>query len=215
MMARAAGSIDPTSIRSILDDGGLDRPRVVVSSPIFISYSSIDQAVAETICDALQARGYSCWIACRNIGAGENFQESIVKAIRSARVMLLVFTSNANNSDEIKKEIVLAGRHRITVVPVRVEDVAPNDALAYEFATRQWIDLFKDWEREIERLTSQIGIILADGGPIRDIAGDPSVKPAPPAPVPVKKSPLRPLIALAALLVVALGIGGAYFYVRP
>jgi hypothetical protein len=213
MMAGSAGSIDPTSIRSILDDGGLDRPRVVVSSPIFISYSSFDQKVAETICDALQARGYSCWIACRNIGAGENFQEAIVKAIRSAKVMLLVFTSNANNSDEIKKEIVLAGRHRITVVPVRVEDVAPNDALAYEFATRQWIDLFKDWEHEIERLTSQIGTILADGGPIRDIAGDPSAKPAPPAPA--KKSPPRPLIALAALLVVALGIGGAYFYLRP
>ena len=187
-----------------------------MSSPIFISYSSIDQKVAETICDALQARGYSCWIACRNIGAGDNFQEAIVKAIRSARVMLLVFTSNANNSDEIKKEIVLAGRHRITVVPVRVEDVAPNDALAYEFATRQWIDLFKDWEREIERLTSQIGTILADGGPIRDIAGDPSAKPASVAPAAAaNKSPLRPLVALAALLVAALGIGGAYFYSRP
>src|ERR1700729_2007770 len=176
MMARAAGDIDPTSIRSILDGDGLDRPRVVVSSPIFISYSSVDQKVAETICDALQARGYSCWIACRNIGAGDNFQE-------------------------IKKEIVLAGRHRITVVPVRVEDVAPNDALAYEFATRQWIDLFKDWEREIERLTTQIGTILADGAPIRDMASDPPAKTAPPpAAVPAKKSPLRPLIALAAVL---------------
>ena len=66
--------------------------------------------------------------------------------------MLLVFTSNANNSDEIKKELVLAGRHHVTVVPVRVEDVVPNDAFSYEFATRQWIDLFKNWEQEIELL---------------------------------------------------------------
>src|ERR1700689_4848044 len=165
MMARAAGGIDPTSIRSILDGGGLDRPRVVVSSPIFISYSSIDQKVAETICDALQARGYSCWIACRNIGAGDNFQEAIVKAIRSARVMLLVFTSNANNSDEIKKEIVLAGRHHVTVVPVRVEDVVPNDAFPYEFATRQWIDLFRNWEQEIELLASRLEHALANAKP--------------------------------------------------
>jgi hypothetical protein len=50
--------------------------------------------------------------------------------------MILVFTSNANNSNEIKKEVVLAGRHHVTVVPVRVEDVAPNNALAYAFATR-------------------------------------------------------------------------------
>src|ERR1700691_2371472 len=127
-----------------------------MSAPGFISYASIDQNVAETICDALQARGHPCWIACRNIGPGENFQESIVRAIRSATVMLLVFTSNANNSDEIKKEVVLAGRHRVTVVPVRVEDVVPNDAFSYEFATRQWFDLFKNWEREIEQLAIQL-----------------------------------------------------------
>ena len=78
-----------------------------------------------------------------------------MRALRSAQVMLLVFTSNANNSDEIKKELVLAGRHRVTVVPIRVEDVVPNDAFTYEFATRQWIDLFKDWEREIELLGEQ------------------------------------------------------------
>jgi hypothetical protein len=137
-----------------------------VSAPIFISYASSDQKVAETICDALQGRGFACWIACRDIAPGENFQEEIVRAIRSAKLMLLVFSGEANNSNEIKKELVLAGRHHVTVVPVRVEDVAPNDALAYELATRQWIDLFKDWERDVERLADQIGSILAerDGG---------------------------------------------------
>jgi TPR repeat protein len=185
-----------------------------VIAPIFISYSSIDQKVAESICDALQARGYGCWIACRNVMPGENFQEAIVKAIRSAKVMLLVFTSNANNSDEIKKEVVLAGRHRIVVVPLRVEDVAPNDALAYEFATRQWIDLFKDWEREIERLASLIGSILAVSAPERDTA---AVIPQQlvskiPAPAAAKSSPLRPMVLLGALVIIALGSGGAYLY---
>jgi TIR domain len=183
-----------------------------VSSPIFISHSSSDQKVAETICDALQSRGYSCWISSRDIGPGENFQESIVKAIRSAKLMLLVFTSNANNSNEIKKEIVLAGRYHLTVVPVRVEDVVPNDALAYEFATRQWIDLFRDWERDIERLASQIGSILADGSRSGDKDAPVGERPVPQAPV-VKKPPARRL-ALLALPVLALVIGGASMYWR-
>jgi hypothetical protein len=183
-----------------------------VSSPIFISHSSSDQKVAETICDALQSRGYSCWISSRDIGPGENFQESIVKAIRSAKLMLLVFTSNANNSNEIKKEIVLAGRYHLTVVPVRVEDVVPNDALAYEFATRQWIDLFRDWERDIERLASQIGSILADGSRSGDKGAPVSERPVPQAPV-VKKPPAHRL-ALLALPLIALVIGGAYLYWR-
>ena len=84
-----------------------------------------------------------------------------MRALREAKVMLLVFTSNANNSDEIKKELVLAGRHQVTVVPVRVEDVVPNDAFSYEFATRQWIDLFKNWEQEIELLSSRLEHVLA------------------------------------------------------
>jgi TIR domain len=185
-----------------------------VSAPIFISYSSTDQKVAESICLALESRGQKCWISCRDIGPGENFQESIVKAIRSARVMLLVFTSNANNSNEIKKELVLAGRHHVTVVPVRVEDVVPNDALAYEFATRQWIDLFKDWEREIERLASQIRSILASAVPGRDASVQAAARPIAQTPI-TPKSPLRSIAVIAALVIVALGIGGAYWYTRP
>ena len=123
-----------------------------MSAPIFISYSSKDQDIAETIYQALRGARPNCWIACRDVNPGENFQEAIVRALRSAKVMVLVFTSNANNSDEIKKELVLAGRHHVTVVPVRVEDVVPNDAFTYEFATRQWIDLYKNWEHEIELL---------------------------------------------------------------
>jgi cell division septation protein DedD len=185
-----------------------------VGSPIFISYASIDQDVAETICDALQARGHPCWIACRDIGPGENFQEAIVRAIRSARVMLLIFTSNANNSDEIKKEVVLAGRHRVTVLPVRVEDVVPNDAFAYEFATRQWIDLFKDWEREIDRLGAQIDTIVAapKTGENEAIVAGPATQ-RKPARLPVAQKPSRgPLIAAALVIVAALGAGGFYLY---
>jgi hypothetical protein len=192
----------------------LDRPGNV-SAPIFISYSSKDQKIAEAICRALEARGFDCWIAARNVGPGENFQEAIVKALRGARLMLLVFTSNANNSNEIKKEVVLAGRHHVTVVPVRVEDVIPNDALAYEFATRQWIDLFTDWEREIERLVTQIGSILTETGPVRAQAGDAGVPDHRAPPAAGKKSALRPLVlALPALLLLGLG-GGTYLYLRP
>jgi hypothetical protein len=98
------------------------------------------------------------------------------------------------------------------VVPVRVEDVVPNDALAYEFATRQWIDLFKDWERDIERLASQIGSILGEGSPNGD-KGRPIIdKPVSQAPV-VKKPPFH-RNAWLALPVIALAIGGAYLYWR-
>src|SRR5262249_40225052 len=116
---------------------------------------------ARTICSALESRGLPCWIASRDVGPGENFMEAIVRAIRTAKVMVLVFSENANNSDDIKREIVLAGNAKVTVIPVRVEDVVPGDAFAYQFATRQWIDLFDDWEGQIERLAKWIIHIVA------------------------------------------------------
>lgn len=133
-----------------------------MSAKVFISYSSEDRDVATKICDALETRGVKCWIASRDVGPGENFQESIVKTIRDANVMVLVFTGNANNSDEIKKELALASQNKLAIIPVRMEDVVPNDAFEYEFATRQWVDLFQDWEQEIERLSSSIANTVAD-----------------------------------------------------
>ena len=124
----------------------------IVASQIFISHSSKDRKAAETICSALEHRGIKCWISSRDVGPGENFQEAIIEAISTAKVMILVFSTNANNSNEIKKELVIAGQYGLVVIPVRVEDVMPRGALAYELATRQWIDLFSDWEDAIERL---------------------------------------------------------------
>jgi hypothetical protein len=141
-----------------------------MAATIFLSYASKDQKTAETICQALEGRGFQCWMAARNVHPGENFQEAIVRAIRAAKVMLFVFSANSNNSDEVKKEIALAGKEKVFVIPIRVEDVIPNEALAYEFATRQWIDLFKDWEFSLEQLSLQIEAVsaLVTGGNVTE-----------------------------------------------
>jgi hypothetical protein len=136
-----------------------------VDPKIFITYSSKDQKVARTICTALENRGLICWISSRNVKPGQNYQEQIVRAIRASRVMVLVFTVNANNSNEIKKELALASQNNLVVIPVRIEDVAPNEAFAYEFATRQWIDLFEDWEKSMAELVELIAAILNDPPP--------------------------------------------------
>src|SRR5262249_32126803 len=131
----------------------------MMSADIFISHSTEDRKITETLREALEDRGFSCWISSRDIAPGENFQVAIVQAIRAAKVMILVFSGNSNNSDEIKKEVVLAGQSRLIVIPVRLEDVAPDEAFTYEMSTRQWIDLFDDWERAVHRLSLQLSSI--------------------------------------------------------
>jgi TPR repeat protein len=144
-----------------------------MAATVFLSHASKDQKMAETICQAIEARGIDCWMSTRDVHPGENFQEAIVRAIRSCKVMLFVFSANANNSDEVKKEIALAGSNKLFVIPVRVEDVAPNEALAYEFATRQWINLFADWESSLDELMTQIESVVGLSPGAEAAAGQP------------------------------------------
>jgi hypothetical protein len=133
-----------------------------MTANIFISFASKDVKMAMTLCTALENRGYKCWISARDIQPGENFQVAIVQAIRHAKIMLLVFTGNSNNSEEMTKELALASQQKMIVIPLRVEDVTPSDAFAYEFATRQWIDFFADWEFAIEQLARRIANALRE-----------------------------------------------------
>jgi hypothetical protein len=189
-----------------------------MSAPIFISHSSKDRKTALTICGALERRGLACWISSRDIRAGENYQEAIFAAIESARVMILVFTENSNNSDDVKREIALASQKHILVVPVRVEDVTPNPAFRYELATRQWIDLFENWETEIERLVSQIAEVLgnvSNGGSFPP--SGPRVRPEPPEPSQRRPwrmiSPARVILVslVAAVVILLLGTAALKF----
>jgi tetratricopeptide (TPR) repeat protein len=124
---------------------------------VFVSYATADRKQALAVCKAIERRGTKCWISSRDVPPGENYQEAIVRALRDARAMVLVFSGAANNSDEIKKELSLASRYHVPVMALRIEDVEPADAFAYELSTRQWIDAFNGWEKSIDMLVNRVG----------------------------------------------------------
>lgn len=130
--------------------------------PVFVSFSSRNQKKALTICEALERRGIPCWISCRDTRPGANYQSSIVRAIEAARAMVLVFSRAANSSDEIKKELSLASRERLSVIAVRIENVQPTDAFAYELSTRQWIDAFSRWDEAMDAVAETLNDVATD-----------------------------------------------------
>ena len=182
-----------------------------MAGPVFISHSSRDLKVARAICDAIELRGMRCWISARDVGPGDNFGDAIVDAIESAKVMVLVFSSNANNSEEIKKEIALASQHRVSVIPVRVEDITPSQAFRYELATRQWIDMFVDWDQALKRLTDKIALIQ---GVEERVGETPPRSPQSPPPPPAAPRRVGAMAGVAAAFVVVMA-AGAFFWARP
>jgi len=123
---------------------------------LFISFSSRDKEKAALICERLEREGLECWISLRDVGAGENYQTAIVRAIQAAKVLILVLSSQANESREIHKELSLASACRAAVIPVRVAYCQPEGALLYELATCQWIEASEAWDSAMDQLVAAV-----------------------------------------------------------
>lgn len=152
---------------------------------VFVSYSTHDQAVANAICDRLEAAGVRCWIAPRDILPGDTWAGAIMRAIAETRLMLLVFSGRANTSPQILREVERAVNRGVVVVPVRIEDVQPAGDLEYFLGSHQWLDAFPPpLERHLERISSVIPRVLdpaARGSTPRDRVPEPAAaRPSPP-----------------------------------
>ncbi len=129
---------------------------------IFVSYAHQDRTVANAVCATLEAHGIRCWIAPRDILPGMDWGEAIIDALQEAKVMVLVFSSGSNESDQIKREVERAVHQGIAVVPFRIEDVLPNKTLEYFISTQHWLDaLTPPLEDHLNHLAETMTVLLA------------------------------------------------------
>src|SRR5688500_16162094 len=107
---------------------------------VFISYCSEDKPIADAVCATLEAQGVRCWIAPRDILPGMDWGEAIVDAIAGSRIMVLVFSSNANASPQVRREVERAAHRDVAIVPFRIEASQPSKSLEYFISTPHWLD---------------------------------------------------------------------------
>lgn len=195
---------------------------------VFISYSSKDKAVGDAACALLEQRGYRCWIAPRDILPGSEWGEAIIEGISGAKIFVLVFSTNANESPQIRREIERAVHHGLLVIPFRIENVAPARSLEYFMSVPHWLDaLTPPLQRHLEQLAEVVGRLLEEGTNPRDIAPERLRNAQVGAPAIALTALLIAIPALAALLgldppwpnyagyvsagIVALGAGAAHY----
>ena len=80
-----------------------------------------------------------CWLAPRDVEPGEAFDMAIKRAIDDSCGILLLFCSKSDKSPHVKRELILADSSRKAIIPLRLEELDP-DELAYHLANSQWID---------------------------------------------------------------------------
>ena len=121
-------------------------------SMVFISHSSKDRETADAICAHLESAGINCWIAPRDIEPGATWTKGIMQGLDACRVLILVFSEHANDSDHVQREVAKAfssglaevfrsSRRLCQIVPtVRLREIAarlaPSSQLRLMTATK-------------------------------------------------------------------------------
>ena len=194
----------------------------------FISYSSQDKPAANAACAVLESAGVRCWIAPRDIMAGGEYGAAIVEAIDRCRVMVLIFSSSANNSGQIRREIERAVSKGVPIVPLRIEQVVPTKSMEYFLGAIHWLDaLTPPLETHLQKLAETVKALLDAQNAARDAPAEPSardkssyasqrelVAPKPRDADDAKNSARRSWLAasLAAAACIAIAVGGVWFY---
>jgi hypothetical protein len=139
----------------------------------FISYSSKDKTAADAACAMLEGAGVRCWIAPRDIRPGGEYGAAIIDAIDQCQVMVLIFSSNANESRQIHREIERAVSKGVTIVPLRIDEVVPTKSMEYFLGAIHWLDaLTPPIEKHLQQLAETVKAILKVDSSGRDASVD-------------------------------------------
>jgi hypothetical protein len=133
---------------------------------VFVSYSQPDQDCAFVLVQHLEARGISVWIAPRDVSPASDWAAEIIDAISDARLMLLVFSGNSNDSDQVRREVERAVHKHLRILPFRIENVLPSKSLEYFLSAQHWMDAFPPpLEPHIDRLCDYLDAALGGHSP--------------------------------------------------
>jgi hypothetical protein len=133
-----------------------------MSHDVFISYSSKDKPAADALCAALENARIRCWIAPRDVLPGRAFAGEIKRAIEQCKVVVLVFSSHSNCSEDVLREMQLAAKNHCHIINFRIEDVHTSDDLDYYLSAPHWLDaLTPPMERYHSQLIQSVKALLS------------------------------------------------------
>jgi hypothetical protein len=177
---------------------------MLMAHDVFVSYSSQDKLIGNAVCASLEAKKIRCWIAPRDVLAGVPYGEALADALAASRVLVLVLSARANESQHIMREVENAVDKGIPIVPFRIENVLPSKALDYFLKAIHWLDaLTPPLEAHLDKLAETVRSLLARGtvGETASKGAELSTRP-PHGPRPSQRWRLA---AIAAGLVLAIG----------
>jgi adenylate cyclase len=148
---------------------------------VFLSHAAADRAAALAVLDGLERAGIRCWIAPRDVPAGSEYGQQIVDAVKGCRVFLVIFSSNANSSPHVRREVERAVSSDRSIVPFRIENITPTGAMEYCLGGTHWFDaLTTPLDPHVANLVTTVRRLLGPGTAAADGKGgtEPAERPS-------------------------------------
>ena len=124
---------------------------------VFVSYSTKDKNVADAVVATLEKNNIRCWYAPRDIKPGSDWGKAVADAIKASKLFLLIFSVNSDRSQRVLDEVNYAITNELTVLPFRIENLKPNNALMLHLSTRHWLDAYEtSWEEYLNKLKNTV-----------------------------------------------------------
>lgn len=109
----------------------------------FISYSTKNQASADSVRELFRKNSIETWMAPGDIPAGSKYAMVINRAIKDCSCFVLLLTDDSQNSVWVSKEVERAVNYRKAVITIRLEDVVLNDEFEFYISTDQVVAMYK------------------------------------------------------------------------
>ncbi len=124
---------------------------------IFLSYSSQDHKLACEIYKGLKKRRIKVWKAPEDIPPGGDWAAAIHQALSEQQIFLLLWTDSSMISDEVTKEITIASRNHMKMIPLKLTESEPISAQAYHLSATQWLEgIGKDSQRLLDLIEERV-----------------------------------------------------------
>jgi hypothetical protein len=129
---------------------------------VFVSFSSKNQKACQEIQRRLARGGIEAWTYPGNIAPTEEFPAVITRQIKQSDVLLLLLSTDANQSLHVRREVHLATELPRRIVVFRLDNCTLHDALDYDLSGVQQVNSpTKNWSQETDALVAAVRSALA------------------------------------------------------
>ncbi len=168
--AEAAVAALPAEPARVIGD-----PLEMLAGSIFLSYASEDRPAVDALRQQLEAAGVDVWFDRQALQAGDDYEAKIKRNIENASLFIPILSRNTLTSrrrffriewDHAEKIAVQVPANQRYIIPVVIDDVAPNDPMIPErFRKINWVriepgapspdlvailrQLFRDYQRQL------------------------------------------------------------------